>query len=615
LVVWTDYAGDLIAGDEGDILGARVSASGGVLDEEPIVIASEPAVELAPAVASDGVDFLVVWEDRSTDFSDVRAARVSADGVVRDPRGINVSTSVDDQREPAVTWNGTTYLIVWEDFRSSLDWNIYGARVTRSGFVADGSGLAISTSNGDQRAPAVDSDGIRSLVAWQDQGPSGSDIRGVRVAASGVVLDAPEVGSSATPEAQIRPDLAWNGSDFVVAWEEHRSSPDIYATRVTPTGSVLDSPAIAVAASPDTEAAPVAARGPVGRIGIAYERVAPELPYGGARRVFLRFFDDPANDALGAARAISGTTGRIDGVNVGTTKEPGEPAHGGDPGGRSVWYRWQAPVGGAIAFDTIGSGFDTVLGVYTGSSAEALIQIAGDDNSGGDLASKATFSAVAGTDYSIAVDGANGATGVLILRWSSNVIPNTTITSGPEGYAAEDSASFEFSSTLPEATFECSRDGGEFKVCVSPKEYTNLEDASHSFMVRSRAADTDPTPATRAWIVDTSPPSLEFLDPRPGLYVDGERTIPGGAVVVAYGPVVVEARAQDPESGVVTFRFEVDGHPVPVSEVTHDRPTETYRFTYRPRLLSGVEAVTARAINGAGSERVVELQLLGFALA
>ena len=85
------------------------------------------------------------------------------------------------------------------------------------------------------------------------------------------------------------------------------------------------------------------------------------------------------NDDFAGATVITGLTGTVAGNNVGTTKERGEPNHAGKPGGASVWYRWTAPAGGTVTFDTLGSVFDTLLGVYTGVNVNQLAGVAAND--------------------------------------------------------------------------------------------------------------------------------------------------------------------------------------------------------------------------------------------
>jgi hypothetical protein len=118
----------------------------------------------------------------------------------------------------------------------------------------------------------------------------------------------------------------------------------------------------------------------------------------------------PANDNFAKAQTVNGICTTTTGTNLAATKEPGEPNHAGNPGGASVWYAWTAPLSGQATVTTAGSDFDTLLGVYTGSSVGSLTQIAAnDDASGTDSTSAVTFTAVGGTTYYIAVDGYFGA--------------------------------------------------------------------------------------------------------------------------------------------------------------------------------------------------------------
>jgi len=90
------------------------------------------------------------------------------------------------------------------------------------------------------------------------------------------------------------------------------------------------------------------------------------------------------------------------------------------PGGASVWWSWTAPTSGRATISTLGSSFDTILGVYTGDAINNLTKIArNDDDSGADTrTSKVTFTATKGTTYDIVVDGYNAATGRIKLSIS-----------------------------------------------------------------------------------------------------------------------------------------------------------------------------------------------------
>ncbi|HET7272746.1 MAG TPA: metallophosphoesterase, partial [Rubrobacter sp.] len=89
---------------------------------------------------------------------------------------------------------------------------------------------------------------------------------------------------------------------------------------------------------------------------------------------------------------------------------------------------------------------------------------------------------------------------------SDTTPPETSIDSGVSGTVNVSSAKFAFSSSEIGSTFECSLDGGSFSNCSSPKEYTRLADGAHTFQVRATdpAGNTDSTPASSTWTVDTT---------------------------------------------------------------------------------------------------------------
>jgi hypothetical protein len=123
----------------------------------------------------------------------------------------------------------------------------------------------------------------------------------------------------------------------------------------------------------------------------------------------------PSNDNLSAAIAIPAAGGTASSTNVDASAEAGEPDHANSSFGalHSVWFEWTAPADGATTLDTCASGFNTRLGVYTGSAVNALTEVASNDNAssstcGQPLFAALTFNAIAGTTYRIAVDTMGG---------------------------------------------------------------------------------------------------------------------------------------------------------------------------------------------------------------
>ncbi|MBJ7458860.1 MAG: hypothetical protein JHD02_06730 [Thermoleophilaceae bacterium] len=86
----------------------------------------------------------------------------------------------------------------------------------------------------------------------------------------------------------------------------------------------------------------------------------------------------------------------------------------------------------------------------------------------------------------------------------ANPVPETEITTGPPAITDDDTPTFEFAGG---DAHECSFDGEPFALCVSPFTSASAlaDSAAHSFSVRGLNAqgDSDPTPATRNFFVDT----------------------------------------------------------------------------------------------------------------
>lgn len=274
----------------------------------------------------------------------------------------------------------------------------------------------------------------------------------------------------------------------------------------------------------------------------------------------------PANDSFGSAVVLSGSQGGVSGRNHMATLDNNEPAHAGQTGGRSVWFRWVAPATGDAVFDTFGSTFDTVLAAYSGNSISGLDGVAANDDAvvldlDGDgtnetpyiVASRITFRATSGTSYRIAVDGHNAGFG-----------------------AAQGSISlhYYFASTAPTndalagaATLTGTKGQITGSTLASTRE---VGEPFHSISTGGRSV----------WFKWTAPASGQATFDTLGLHFDSVLAVYTGGVVSALGPVAANddlvpgiiqlSRASFAAEAGVTYRIAVDGFSNSVAGSTAD---------------------------------------------
>jgi hypothetical protein len=87
------------------------------------------------------------------------------------------------------------------------------------------------------------------------------------------------------PGRQLRPTAAWDGSTFVVAWDDQRNQQsffdartDVYAARVSESGTVLDLQGFPIQNGPDGEATPAILSTPDGVSYVASTRFVTAPP-------------------------------------------------------------------------------------------------------------------------------------------------------------------------------------------------------------------------------------------------------------------------------------------------------------------------------------------------
>ncbi len=269
-----------------DIYAARLDANGALIDTVPIVVNQDTFDQVKPRVAWNGTHWLVVWQSsRTTQFyvtSGIYAARVAPDGTVLDNPPILIEDGDDfDERDPIVASDGVNWLVVWNDYlQGAAAETLDGAIVHPLGFVTQkqtvlpgaqftypvnvdldfavdrylvvyekaysgsygrlvgtnlvpiGAEFALSTS---ATKPEVTSNGSDFFATF-------AGARGTPVSRTGVVAIPGGAlyagsGTSYGPET----DCAWDGTNWVVAFSSLGigGNDALYLSHVTPSGALV----------------------------------------------------------------------------------------------------------------------------------------------------------------------------------------------------------------------------------------------------------------------------------------------------------------------------------------------------------------------------------------
>jgi hypothetical protein len=171
---------------------------------------------------------------------------IAIDPLIGPAAGGGLPMAADSQDFPSVAWNASAsrYLVVWNDYRSGSNWDIYGTRVHASGRIVDVNGILIFSNTASWVFDPVDvaSNGSDWLVVWTAFGvvpgnPNIGNIYGARV--SGSTPGATFVVCN-SPTSQTTPKVASLGTEYFVVWFDER----IEGGRKEPYGVRISSTAI-----------------------------------------------------------------------------------------------------------------------------------------------------------------------------------------------------------------------------------------------------------------------------------------------------------------------------------------------------------------------------------
>src|SRR5262249_14433883 len=150
----------------------------------------------------------------------------ASDGVVLDQtRKRLVATKVFYGSAPSLVFDGQNFLVVWTNTGELL-----ATHVRPDGTVVEATPLVLR-SGPVMSMSTVPLAGENCLIVWRDQTGAQEDIHGARSRTSDGMMVGSPVTIAAQPTAERVPAVAYDGTNFLVVWEDERSPPGIFGNR------------------------------------------------------------------------------------------------------------------------------------------------------------------------------------------------------------------------------------------------------------------------------------------------------------------------------------------------------------------------------------------------
>ena len=204
--------------------------------------------QINPQIAGDGSGgAIIIWQDyRSGTNWNIYAQRIDATGnVLWTANGVLISGAVNDQSNPQIVGDGSGgAIITWQDYRSGTNWNIYAQRIDSTGHALwTANGKTITIAGNDQSNPQIVGDGGGgAIIIWEDNRiATNPNIYAQRIDSTGTAQwTANGKAVTIAGNDQINPKLVSDGSGgAIITWNDKRSGTNlnIYAQNIDSTGN------------------------------------------------------------------------------------------------------------------------------------------------------------------------------------------------------------------------------------------------------------------------------------------------------------------------------------------------------------------------------------------
>ena len=250
ILTWQDYRSN---NGFADIYAQRLNSSGaGLWTANGVSVCNQAASQLGPKLINDGSGgAFITWYDNRAGNFDIYTQRISSGGApMYTTNGVATCTMATDQLKPDICSDGAGgVIIVWYDYRSTTDYNIYAQRqgpALATVWAVDGVVMNNNVAY-NQIDPKIVSDGMGgAIISWTDYrtgaGPGTADIYSQRVNSTGAVQWTPTGIIICTAAGdQIKSQLVSDGNNGAyIVWEDHRNAgnSDIYAQRIASNAAI-----------------------------------------------------------------------------------------------------------------------------------------------------------------------------------------------------------------------------------------------------------------------------------------------------------------------------------------------------------------------------------------
>lgn len=241
IIVWNGSSYGIVWEDRrtgtSDIYFQSVTTSGEVPNTIGTSVCTADGNQKEPDMDWNGSHFCIVWSDGRSSGSGagLYSNTIDSYGLPGTENQVFAYTT-SYYYGPSIAWGAYQYGLVYQYDSSSLS-EIRFARLNADGSFASGSDIALTSDSYEQSSPIIVWNGAEYFAVWEDYRNSGngSDIYSARIAVDSSLHGsvAPLISDTAY---DWEPSICWTGAEYGLIWERNG---DVYFHRISINGSLV----------------------------------------------------------------------------------------------------------------------------------------------------------------------------------------------------------------------------------------------------------------------------------------------------------------------------------------------------------------------------------------